>query len=110
MRLDGKYASAFRERRKLDVAENKETDERKIGEIKKRRAILWDVISERARVFGFSESELTEIGAVLPRYKCRKCSDTGTKPDGTQCDCYPEWRKRLKDIDFTAGVKSGRTE
>lgn len=24
------------------------------------------------------------------------------------CDCYPEWRKRLKDIDFTAGVKSGR--
>ena len=108
MRLDGKYAAAFRERRKLDVLENKEHDAGKLQEIKKRREILWETITDRARAFGFSETELSELGEVLPRYKCRKCSDTGTKPDGTYCDCYPEWRKRLKDIDFAAGVKSGR--
>ena len=108
LRLDGKYAAAFRERRKLDVAENREHDAGKLREIKKRREILWNTITDRARAFGFSEAELSELGEVLPKYKCRKCSDTGIKPDGTYCDCYPEWRKRLKDIDFTAGVKSGR--
>ena len=108
LRLDGKYAAAFRERRKLDVAESRETSEAKRREIKNRREILWNTITDRARAFGFSETELSELGEVLPRYKCRKCSDTGIKQDGTYCDCYPEWRKRLKDIDFTAGVKSGR--
>ena len=108
LRLDGKYAAAFRERRKLDVAENKEHDAGKLQEIKKRREILWNTITDRALAFGFSETELSELGEVLPRYKCRKCSDMGTKPDGTYCDCYPEWRKRLKDIDFAAGVKSGQ--
>lgn len=110
LRLDGKYASAFRERRKLDVAKGKETDAERLREIEGRRESLRDVIVKRARVFGIAETELSEIGEVLPRYKCQKCSDTGTKPDGTYCDCYPEWRKRLKDIDFAAGVKSGRTE
>ena len=27
---------------------------------------------------------------LLPRYKCLKCSDTGFKPDGCQCNCYPK--------------------
>lgn len=27
---------------------------------------------------------------LLPRYKCPKCSDTGFKPDGCQCNCYPK--------------------
>lgn len=34
LRLDGKYAAAFRERRKLDVLENKEHDAGKLQEIK----------------------------------------------------------------------------
>lgn len=110
LRLDGQYASAFRERRKLDVAKSKETDEAKVREIERRRESLRDVIVMRARALGFSETELSEIGEVLPRYKCRKCSDSGFRPDGTYCDCYPEWRKRLHNIDFAAGVKSGRTE
>lgn len=110
LRLDGEYTRAFRERRKLDIAANRESDGEKIREIEKRREILWNTLTARARAFGISDEELSEIGEVLPKYKCRKCSDTGTKADGTYCDCYPEWRKRLQKIDFAAGVKSGRTE
>lgn len=44
--------------------------------LKERRAILgW---------LGIDESLLKEE----THFKCKKCSDTGALPDGTQCDCY----------------------
>lgn len=43
--------------------------------------------AERARI-------LTEMGITeddfLPKYRCKKCSDSGFLPDGKACDCYPK--------------------
>lgn len=41
--------------------------------------------AERVRILtaaGITEEDL------LPRYRCKKCSDTGFLPDGRACDCY----------------------
>ena len=46
------------------------------------------------------KAKLKEIGIaeelLVPQYRCRKCSDTGYKPDGSQCDCYPEKSGRAR--------------
>lgn len=41
------------------------------------------VMAERMAALSISPEDLK------PRFRCRKCSDTGFKPDGIACDCYP---------------------
>ncbi len=43
---------------------------------------LWKERREILSGLGISEAQL------VPRYRCKKCSDTGFLPDGTACDCY----------------------
>lgn len=38
--------------------------------------------SEALRRLGLTDADF------LPRYACKKCSDTGYLPDGSMCDCY----------------------
>lgn len=43
--------------------------------------------ARRMAELGITEEELR------PKYRCARCSDTGFKPDGTMCDCYPKRRQ-----------------
>lgn len=44
--------------------------------------------AKRLAELGISETDLK------PRYRCPKCSDTGFRPNGRMCGCYPEGGKR----------------
>ena len=46
------------------------------------------VMAERMNAMKISPEDLR------PRYRCVKCSDTGFRPNGQMCDCYPKGGRR----------------
>ena len=46
------------------------------------------VMAERMNAMNISPEDLR------PRYRCVKCSDTGFRPNGQMCDCYPKGGRR----------------
>ena len=83
----------IREIKRLEIAiskaEARGEEDSMMGEAK---ALLneRDRLEKALAVIGLTESDLR------PRYRCRKCSDTGYLPNGKPCDCY-EKLKREKE-------------
>lgn len=78
------------ELREIDIEEAKaevEGDETRLKQIRERKGTLRDQRKLCLMMAGMTEEDL------LPKYHCRKCSDTGFLPDGTLCDCYEKERK-----------------
>ena len=75
----------IREIKRLEIAISKAEAR---GEEDSMRGEAKALLNERDRlekalaVIGLTESDLR------PRYRCRKCSDTGYLPNGKPCDCY----------------------
>lgn len=75
----------IREIKRLEIAiskaEARGEEDSMMGEAK---ALLneRDRLEKALAVIGLTESDLR------PRYRCRKCSDTGYLPNGKPCDCY----------------------
>lgn len=75
----------IREIKRLEIAiskaEARGEEDSMMGEAK---ALLneRDRLEKALAVIGLTESDLR------PRYRCRKCSDTGFLPNGKPCDCY----------------------
>lgn len=57
-------------------------DNDKLQELTRQQAILQNVRAGALKALGFTEEDL------LPKWHCKKCSDTGYLPNGTACDCY----------------------
>lgn len=89
-RADERYANAETEIRtlepKLAKAIFQNLPER--DEIYKRLKRAKMIRAERLTALNLIEEDL------LPRWKCRACSDTGFLPNGRPCGCYPQGGKR----------------
>lgn len=82
--IDG-HMKDLKEMKRLEIAAAKaEAD----GSVNHAQDILSELLRLRERLktrlagVGLSDDELR------PRYRCRKCSDTGYLPNGKPCDCY----------------------
>ena len=53
-----------------------------LQELTRQQAILQNVRAGALKALGLTEEDL------LPKWYCKKCSDTGYLPNGTACDCY----------------------
>ena len=89
-RAEERCGDIIREIKRLEIAISK-AEARGEGDSAKGEAKA--LLNERERlekalaVIGLTESDLQ------PRYRCRKCSDTGFLPDGRACDCYEKEKK-----------------
>ena len=89
-RAEERCGDIIREIKRLEIAISK-AEARGEGDSAKGEAKA--LLNERERlekalaVIGLTESDLR------PRYRCRKCSDTGFLPDGRACDCYEKEKK-----------------
>ena len=86
LRKDDQYSAAERNYNRLisKIAAYEvhgQTAERDAAEREQKR---WaNVMARRMAAMNIRSEDLR------PRYRCAKCSDTGFRPDGSACDCYP---------------------
>lgn len=77
--------------------------DKKFVKVNPREAAQAEIDNDRPKLEEFQRREAeraAEIAKVyatylapedIPKYRCDKCSDTGYKPDGRACDCYPRF-------------------
>ncbi|MFQ7079509.1 MAG: hypothetical protein ACLRSW_17155 [Christensenellaceae bacterium] len=86
MRADERYKAAEKALNALKIPQARAEITNDAAELKRigKERIRWKaVLIERMKALNITSEDLK------PRYRCLKCSDTGFKPDGHQCDCYP---------------------
>ena len=86
LRADERYKAAEKALNALKIPQARAEithDAAELKRIGKERTCWKAVLIERMKALNITSEDLK------PRYRCSKCSDTGFKPDGHQCDCYP---------------------
>lgn len=76
-------ADAALKKAEVDLARAEVFDPASLSAIQSRIFALKATRSEALQRLNMTEEDL------LPKYSCKKCSDTGFLPDGRLCDCYP---------------------
>lgn len=91
LRADDKYREAEKAWNGLKIRQAKaeiEDNTEEIGQIREEKKRWRSIMAERMAALNISPADLK------PRYRCKKCSDTGFLPNGAVCDCYPVKEKR----------------
>lgn len=91
LRADESYKAAERALKDLKISQARaeiSNDAAELKRIGKERTRWKAVLSERMKAMNISPEDLR------PRYRCVKCSDTGFRPNGQMCDCYPKGGRR----------------
>lgn len=91
LRSDERYRTAEKALNDLKIPQARAeitNDTAELKRIGKERTSWKAVLLERMKAMNISPEDLR------PRYRCVKCSDTGFRPNGQMCDCYPKGGRR----------------